>query len=246
MNDYKGNTFIPAGKKSALADDFVQKYVVNGNKADLERMQDKFSTDPEAKEIISAAPLNFLKKKAGIDPYENEGDFRQSGFNTALNELRPNMDYLLDPETAQKVQDLGEVARWVKKGPSGESANRSGSAIELMRQGATDLGKKGVSGFVKAKSLGLIDLDKTFKARAHQEFVKDAYAPGAGLDYQPTPPPIARASGGRTGPSDDALVERLMKRWRAAKRGEDASTKPLLNVPDAAIIHALKVSGAAI
>jgi hypothetical protein len=57
---------------------------------------------------------------------------------------------------------------------------------------------------------------------------------------------LSRATGGRTGPSDDELVRRLMARWHKAKRGADASTKPLLNVPDAAIIHALKVSGAAI
>jgi hypothetical protein len=37
-----------------------------------------------------------------------------------------------------------------------------------------------------------------------------------------------------------------MARWKKAKRETDAATKPLLGVPDAAIIHALKVSGAAI
>jgi hypothetical protein len=250
MNDYKGNNFVPAGKKSSLADDFVQKYVVNGNKADLEAMQQKFANDPEAREVIAAAPLNFLKKKAGIDPYENEGDFRQSGYNSALNELRPNMDYFFSPEIAQKVQDLGQVARWVKKGPSGESANRSGSALELMRQGAADLGKKGVSGFIKAKTLGLVDLDKMFKARQHEAFVKDAFSPGAGIDWKPPQAgetsPVARATGGRTGPSDDELVSRLMSRWRAAKKASDAATKPLLEQPDAAIIHALKISGAAL
>jgi hypothetical protein len=62
-------------------------------------------------------------------------------------------------------------------------------------------------------------------------------------DYLTQQQPQARASGGRTGPTDDELVERLMKRYRAAKRAEDASTKPLLEQPDAAIIHALKISG---
>jgi len=56
----------------------------------------------------------------------------------------------------------------------------------------------------------------------------------------------SHAAGGRTGPSDDELVERLMKSYRAAKRAEDASTKSLLKMPDAAIIHALKISGSGI
>ena len=62
-------------------------------------------------------------------------------------------------------------------------------------------------------------------------------------DTPVSPDAAPRASGGRTGPTDDDLVQRLMKRYRAAKRAEDASTKPLLEQPDAAIIHALKISG---
>jgi hypothetical protein len=79
---------------------------------------------------------------------------------------------------------------------------------------------------------------------AKLKFASDAVAPGAGIDTQPPTAPVARATGGRTGISDDELVERLMRKWRSAKRQTDESTKPLLRVPDAAIIHALKVSGA--
>ena len=51
------------------------------------------------------------------------------------------------------------------------------------------------------------------------------------------------ASGGKVGASEDELVDRLMSSWRKAKRETDASTKPLLRVPDAAIAAALKASG---
>ena len=53
---------------------------------------------------------------------------------------------------------------------------------------------------------------------------------------------IQRAAGGKVGPSDDELVDRLMSRWKAAKREVDASTKPLLKLPDATVAAALKAS----
>ena len=50
--------------------------------------------------------------------------------------------------------------------------------------------------------------------------------------------------------SDSAKHERLLGRLMAltekAKRTEEASTKPLLNAPDEAIVHALHVANAAI
>jgi hypothetical protein len=56
----------------------------------------------------------------------------------------------------------------------------------------------------------------------------------------PAQPPIARASGGKV--TEDMLVNRLTRRWQAAKRATDETTKPLLNVPDAAITRALDIA----
>ena len=55
---------------------------------------------------------------------------------------------------------------------------------------------------------------------------------------------IQRASGGKV--DMEALVTRLINRWKAAKRETDKSTKPLLSVPDAAIVRALDVAGRSI
>jgi hypothetical protein len=77
---------------------------------------------------------------------------------------------------------------------------------------------------------------------AKLKFAQDATAPGAGIDWRPpATPPIARATGGKVD-NVDALVNRLMTRWKKAKRATDATTKPLLGVPDAAIVRALAVS----
>jgi hypothetical protein len=53
---------------------------------------------------------------------------------------------------------------------------------------------------------------------------------------------IQRAAGGKV---DDIepLVSRLMGRWKSAKKATDASTKPLLHVPDATIQKALEIAG---
>lgn len=53
-------------------------------------------------------------------------------------------------------------------------------------------------------------------------------------------PRTARASGGKV--DDDALLARLMTRWKNAKRATDATTKPLLALPDAAVIKALDLA----
>lgn len=51
---------------------------------------------------------------------------------------------------------------------------------------------------------------------------------------------IARASGGKV--DHEALVKRLIGRWKTAKRATDAASKPLLKVPDAAIVRALDIA----
>jgi hypothetical protein len=62
------------------------------------------------------------------------------------------------------------------------------------------------------------------------------------LNAEQQPDGVARATGGKVGLSDDELVEKLMSRWRKAKRETDQSTKPLLKLPDAAVAAALKAS----
>ena len=62
------------------------------------------------------------------------------------------------------------------------------------------------------------------------------------LNAEQQPDTTARAAGGKVGPSEDELLDRLMSRWRSAKKATDASTKPLLKLPDATVAAALKAS----
>ena len=60
---------------------------------------------------------------------------------------------------------------------------------------------------------------------AKLKFAEDATKPGAGLDYQP--PRTPKASGGSVGPSEDELVQRLIRKWKAAKAETERSTKTI-------------------
>ena len=55
---------------------------------------------------------------------------------------------------------------------------------------------------------------------------------------------IERTTGGKV--DHEALVERLIQRWKAAKKATDKSSEKLLNVPDATIVKALEISQRAI
>ena len=55
---------------------------------------------------------------------------------------------------------------------------------------------------------------------------------------------IQRASGGKV--DIDMLVNRLIKRWKDAKKTTDKGTEALLKVPDAAIVRALDIAGRSI
>jgi len=52
---------------------------------------------------------------------------------------------------------------------------------------------------------------------------------------------IERAEGGKV--DHEALLNRLVQRWKAAKKMNDAGTETLLKAPDASIIRALDIAG---
>ena len=61
------------------------------------------------------------------------------------------------------------------------------------------------------------------------------------------PQPIARASGGKVQkPELETLVNRLINRWKAAKKETDTHSKSLLKVPDSTIVKALDIAARAI
>lgn len=270
---FKGLNVV--GSPSPLADKFIDQYALgngtNASEAYVTRLKQAVP-NPIVGQSIEAATLNKLRDAAGIDSYGN-GSFRNSSYANALKSIEPKQEALLSPSTIENTRRLGRVSDYVNnEGGKGASINRSNTALALQRFGAQfpktptvkgqllDYGSDAVAGHfgpvgVVAKKIGQTIFSKSMDAKALQsvrdaklKFAQDATQTGAGLDSPPTASRIQRAYGGKVDMSKDVdvLVDKLIRRWKDAKRYTDASTKTLLKVPDAAIVRALDIAGRAI
>jgi hypothetical protein len=270
-NVAKKNGLHVIGAPSPLADSFMDRYALGNSqtasRAYIQRLKQAVP-DPIISQSIEASALNKLRDAAGIDPFGN-GSFRNASFRNARNAMAPKADALLSPDSIDNTDQLKRVSGYVSDEGKASSTNRSNTALTLQRFGATEtkapgvagqlgdvggdivaghigpsaiIGKKIVTGmFKKSQEAKALQAMKAAKLR----FAQDATKPGAGLDYIPTDPPrIQRASGGKV--DHEILVERLMKRWRQAKKETDATTKPMLNLPDATVVRALDIAGRAL
>jgi hypothetical protein len=179
----------PMGELSPLADDFVNKYVVKGKAANIRTMRENLSGDPTAGETIAAGALNYVKSKSGVNLYTNEGNFSQAGYNRALSELTPKLNFLLGPQTAEQAQALGNVARYTQFQPRGAFVNNGNTFVAAAREHAANI----LEGVANVKAGGLpvgTHVRKKFQQRADRKLVRDATAPGAGIrrDGEEVPP----------------------------------------------------------
>lgn len=171
------------GDLSPLADDFISKYVVKGKAANIKTMRENLATDPAAGETIAAGALNYVKSKSGINLYTNEGNFSQAGYNRALSELTPKLEFLLGKETAEQAQALGNVARYTQAQPRGSFVNNSNTFVSAAREHAANI----LEGVANVKAGGLpvgTMVRKKFQQRADRKLVKEAIAPGAGISRE--------------------------------------------------------------
>jgi len=223
---------------------------------------------------MEAATLNKLRDAAGIDAYGN-GSFRNASYRNAYNQLAPKASTLLSPQSVENTARLGRVGGYVNDEGKASSVNRSNTSLALQRFGAQfpteptvkgqllDLGLDAGAGHlgpvgVVTKKVAQGIFKKSAEAKAIQsvkdaklKFATEATKPGAGLDaLKPSnaaQPAIARATGGKVEKPDlEVLVNRLIRRWKEAKRVTDRGTEKLLKVPDAAIVRALDIAGRAI
>ncbi len=254
------------GSPSPLADTFMDRYFLgNGptaSRAYVGRMQGIMANNPDFAPAVEGSALNKLRDAAGLDIYDN-GNFKNASYRSARDAMDKKADVLMSPQSATSTEQLKRVSGYVNDEPKDASVNRSNTALTLQRFGAmypetpgitgtladygTDIGaahlgpvgyaaKKIGSAIVKnARDRKAVEATRTAKLN----FARDATAPGAGINM-PTAPPIARATGGKV--DHEALVQRLISRWKAAKKATDATTKPLLNLPDASIVRALEIS----
>lgn len=109
----------------ATADNFIQKYVVNGSKNDLINLATTLKDDPTALQTMKAGVVNYLKNQA----VGQTGNFSQSTYNKSIQALGPKLDVLFSPEEAQTLRTIGKVAHYTQVQPRGSYVNNSNTDV---------------------------------------------------------------------------------------------------------------------
>ena len=148
----------------ASADKFIEKYVVGADKKYLETMQKNLAHDDVAQQTMAAGFVHRLREGAGL--LSEGGNFSQSGYNKALESMRPKLALTLKPDVLKDVENLGAVARYVKGQPTGSFVNNSNTAVALMGDAAR-------FGATAAADMAVPGLQIGSKVRKVAEFVKE-------------------------------------------------------------------------
>lgn len=256
------------GAPSPLADTFMDRYFLgnstNASGAYVGRIKQVMGNNPDFSPTVEAAALNKLRDAAGLDGFDR-GNFRNASYRDARRAMDKKADVLLSPASAEHTDQLARVSGYVNDEGKASTVNRSNTALTLQRFGAqypetpglpgtlaeygTDLAATHFLGPVgavannvrrtvmkSAKDRAAIESTKAAKLK----FAQDATAHGAGIDTG-SAPRTGRASGGKV-VDPDALLNKLIQRWKSAKKMNDAGTETLLKAPDASIIRALDIA----
>lgn len=160
-------------------DRFVQKYVIGAPRNDVARMRENLAGNENAEQTIGVATIHHLRDAAGIKP-DGSGNFSQAGFNRQRWALDPKLRLLVGPQTAEKIEQLGDVARYTQEQPRGSFVNNSNTFVSQ----AAEHGKKVLEHLINAKTGGIPIASMGRKAlarRAADKYVRRVLSPGAGL-----------------------------------------------------------------
>lgn len=161
-------------------DDFINKFVINGKKNDIDTMVSHLGTDSQAREVMAAGIVNWLKSKAGISA-DGQGAFSQKGFNKALESIDPKILNIVGPEVNQQLKALGNTARNIQERPVGGYVNESNTLVGAMAEKAktgAEVGLNWLGGGVVP--VGTITRGAIHNVKEAQK-VKKSLKPGAGI-----------------------------------------------------------------
>ena len=157
-------------------DKFINKYVINGNKRDLETLVQQLGGGSEGHQAVSAATINWLKDKS-----ISSGNFNQASYNRALKQIEPKLNQLVDAETAKNLRTLGEVAADVQAQPRGSFVNNSNTFVAGAKALAASGLEKGANTLLGA---GIVPVGSMIRESAQKRALKQettkALKPGAG------------------------------------------------------------------
>lgn len=168
---------------STPPDQFVRKFVTGpaATRDGVELMRDTIGGDDTIRQTMGVAALDHLRKSSGVDPMGN-GNFTQAGFNKALVALDPKMRSLVDPQTAEQLSTLGNVARYTQNQPRGSFVNNSNTFVSALGHHAAGLAEGAANTFLGGRVIPVGTMVREgVQRRAAAKATEKSLAPGAGL-----------------------------------------------------------------
>lgn len=174
-------------------DKFVQKFIVAAPRDDVATMRANLAHDPTATQTMGAATIDHLAKQSlgtdlpnafEVDDLGNvtaKANFSQAAFNKHLLAMQPKLGSLVDSNTADTLEKIGNVARNVQFQPSGSSVNNSNTLVAALASHAANLAE-GAGNLLGGKVIPMGSLVRgAVQKRAATKAAERSLAPGAGL-----------------------------------------------------------------
>ncbi|MCA8018068.1 transglycosylase SLT domain-containing protein [Burkholderia metallica] len=177
------NDLAQPGEPSALADDFVRKYIAGGKTANVQNMMQNLSNDPVNRELMASALMDHIRAQAGVDLRTGTGNISQAGLNKAIQNLGEKTRIVLGPQASETIDKLGNVARYTQQQPRASYVNNSNTAVALTAH-ASNLAKsaveRGVNALVPGAQIGSWARE-SMANRANAREVARSLEPAAGV-----------------------------------------------------------------
>ncbi len=109
-------------------DQFVRKYVLGGNAANITSMVNMLGkTDPGALDALRATTMDFIKRKALNGASDENGVFSQAAFNKTVNDpyMSERLKALMTPDQMSMLGQLGRTAENALSFPKASAVNTS-------------------------------------------------------------------------------------------------------------------------
>lgn len=177
--------YMAAVMDEVAPDRFVQRYVIGAPRDDVARMQANLAQDPRALQTMGVAALDYLRDAARLNPHYS-GDFASASYNKGLQALGPKLSSLVPASTAENLEKLGNVSRYMTAQGRGSFVNNSNTAVAAMAEGAAGAAE----GITNVAAAGIpigTWTRKALESAGAKRTVRKAIAPGAGLDQLTSP-----------------------------------------------------------
>jgi hypothetical protein len=161
---------------SVPPDNFVKKFVIGGTRDNLATMKANLGHDPVAQQTMSVAAMDYLRDQSGAI----NGRFNQHGYNKALRGLEPKMGSLVDPNIAEQLERVGNVAKWQMQQGRGGYYNNSGTWVAAAKDYAAGSAEAGANAIAHGVPVGSVTRH-FLRLRSKSRDIKATLEPGAGI-----------------------------------------------------------------